>query len=154
MIEWLDTHVAYWHWIVFGVVLAVFEMLVPSFFMLWLGVSAILVGIGLLITPFSFTLQLLAWGVLSLLCLIGWFKFVAPKMHDKTRSGMAMEALNGKVGTVLDFQSSSSRGTLRFSAPMLGEDEWRFICETPLQPGDKVSVFDTSGNDLLVKPVE
>ncbi|MGH1470537.1 MAG: NfeD family protein [Cellvibrionaceae bacterium] len=153
MIEWLDVNVAYWHWIVFGVALAVLEMLVPSFFMLWLGVSAVVVGLSLLFAPFSFTVQLLTWGVLSLACLVGWFKFIAPKMHDKTRSGMAMEALKGKVGTVLEYQNSSSRGQLRFPAPLLGEDEWRFICETPLQPGDKVTVVDTSGNDLIVKPV-
>ncbi len=153
MIEWLDVNIAYWHWIVFGVALAVLEMLMPSFFMLWLGASAITVGIALLIVPFSFAMQLFIWGALSVACLIAWFKFVSPQMKDKTRSGMAMEALHGKIGTVLDYQESKSRGQLRFPAPILGEDEWRFICETPLNPGDKVTVLDTSGNDLVVKPV-
>ena len=153
MIEWLDVNVAYWHWIVLGVVLAMLEMLVPSFFMLWLGVSAVAVGVMLLVVPFSFALQLFVWGMLSVACLIAWFKFVSPHMKDKTRSGMAMEALHGKIGTVLDYQESKSRGQLRFPAPILGEDEWRFICEMPLSPGEYVMVLDTSGNDLIVKPI-
>jgi len=151
MIEWLDANVAYWHWIVVGVLLAAVEMFVPTFFMLWLGVSAIVVGLLSLVIPMSFAVQMLVWGLLSLVCLVIWFMFVSPKMKDRTKSGMAMEALHGKIGTVLEYQQSSSRGLLRFSAPLLGEDEWRFICEQPLNPGDKVAVLDTSGNDLIVK---
>ena len=73
-------------------------------------------------------------------------------MQDKTRSGMAHESMVGKVATVLDYHTATSRGQLRFSAPVLGEDEWRFICEQPLKPGDRVCVIDFSGNDLIVKP--
>ncbi len=149
--EWLDTNVAYWHWIVFGIALAAFEIFVPSFFMLWLGASAIVVGLLSWFLPTSFVMEMLIWGVLSITCLIGWFKFVSPKMKDVSNSGMAKEAMFGKVGTVLEFNSEASRGKLRFPAPLLGEDEWRFIFEGNLAPGDKVSVFDVSGNDLLVK---
>ncbi|GAB1255808.1 NfeD family protein [Aurantivibrio plasticivorans] len=153
MVDWLNANAEYWHWWVFGIFLSVLEIFVPSFFMIWLGASAVVVGMVMLVAPISFAVQLGIWAALSVACLVGWFKFVAPKMKDRTRSGMAMEAINGKVGTVLEYQVSSGRGTLRFSAPILGEDEWRFICEAELVPGDKVSVFDTSGNDLLVKKV-
>lgn len=151
MLEWLNTNIVYWHWFVFGALLAGLEMFVPSFFMLWLGTSAIVVGILTLLLPISFTVQVLIWGVLSVVILVVWFKFVSPKMKDVTKSGMAKEAMFGKVGTVLDYNSSTSRGRLRFPAPMLGEDEWAFISSETLTPGDKVSVLDNSGNDLIVK---
>lgn len=151
MIDWLDSHVVYWHWLVFGIVLAAVEMFIPSFFMLWLGAAAVVVGLVLLFLPLSFAVQMLVWGILSVLCLVVWFRMVAPRMKDVSRSGMAKEALLGKVGTVLEYQEASSRGRLRFPAPLLGEDEWRFICEEKLNPGDKVSVLDTSGNHLIVK---
>lgn len=149
--EWLNANIDYWHWIVFGIALAAIEIFVPSFFMLWLGVSAIAVGILTWFLPLSFTVQIFIWGVLSVVCLITWFKFVSPKMKDVSNSGMAKEAMFGKVGTVLEYNSESSRGRLRFPAPLMGEDEWRFIFEGELSPGDKVSVADISGNDLIVK---
>ena len=149
--EWLNANVAYWHWIVLGLALAAFEIFAPSFFMIWLGASAIAVGLLTLFLPISFAFQMLIWGILSMACLIGWFKFVSPKMKDMTKSGMAREAMIGQVGTVLEYNTSSTRGMLRFPAPILGEDEWRFISQETLSSGDKVVVTDTSGNDLIVK---
>ena len=149
--EWLSANVAYWHWIVLGFALAGIEIFVPTFYMIWLGASAVVVGILTWLLPIPFAAQMLIWGVLSVVCLIAWFKFVSPKMKDVTNSGMAKEALFGKIGTVLEYNSDSSRGRLRFPAPLLGEDEWGFISEEALNAGDKVSVLDISGNDLIVK---
>ncbi|UTF59896.1 NfeD family protein [Gilvimarinus sp. DA14] len=150
--EWLQTGLAPWIWIVFGIALSALEILLPSFFMLWLGVSAIVVGLVTWLVPLSLALQLLLWIVLSFLSLLAWFKWIAPRMKDKTLSGMAMEKAVGQIGTVLNYTVSTQRGILRFPAPVLGEDEWRFICTSDLQPGDRVIVMDFSGNDLIVKP--
>lgn len=149
--EWLNANMAYWHWIVFGFALAAVEIFVPSFFMLWLGVSAIVVGLLAWVLPLSFAVQLLIWGLLSLACLVMWFKFVSPRLKDVTKSGMAREALIGQIGTVLEYNTNTTRGMLRFPAPLLGEDEWRFISQETLSSGDKVVVTETSGNDLIVK---
>lgn len=154
MIEWLDNNITWWYWVSFGAVLGIFELFVPTFVLLWMGVSAVLVGITVALTGISFAIQLLLWSLLTLVCLVLWFKFIAPKMHDRTRSGMAMEALLGKQATVLEYQLESNRGVLRFSAPLLGADEWRFICTDAVKPGDKVSVQNTSGNDLIVVPLK
>ena len=151
MEPWLNESIQWWHWMLLGIILAGGEMLVPSFFLLWIGISAMVVGSLLLLFPLSVQLQLLLWGALSLICLITWFKFVAPKMRDKSKSGMALEALRGQVGTVLSY--NEGRGQLRFPAPLLGEDEWHFFCDAPVNVGDKVRVSDTSGNALVVSPV-
>ena len=149
--DWIDANIAYWHWIVFGFALAAVEIFVPSFYMLWLGVSAIAVGLLTWFLPIPFVGQMLIWGLLSLACLIGWFKFVSPKMKDVTKSGMAKEALFGQIGTVLEYNQGATRGKLRFTTPLLGQDEWRFISEEEVNAGDRVVVTDISGNDLIVK---
>lgn len=151
MNEWLDTGLPAWLWLVIGFALAAIEILVPSFFMLWLGASAIVVGILCLFIPMSFAAELLIWVVLSLVCLVGWFKWISPRMKTNSLSGMAMESTLGKQGTVLEYNAATERGMLRFSAPVLGEAEWRFIHTGDLQPGDRVTVTDFSGNDLIVK---
>ena len=110
MIEWLDTHIVYWHWVVFGLLLAATEIFVPAFFMLWLGVSAIVVGVILSVVSISFSTQLLIWIILSITCLMVWFKYISPMMNNKSLSGMAMEKLLGNEGTVVDYNNVAYRG--------------------------------------------
>jgi hypothetical protein len=40
---------------------------------------------------------------------------------------------------------------VRFTTPLLGSDEWSFICDTAVSAGDRVTVADISGNTLVVK---
>ncbi|MBU2887533.1 NfeD family protein [Gilvimarinus agarilyticus] len=150
MEDWVSSGLPAWAWVVAGFALAALEIILPSFFMLWLGVSAIVVGVLSLFLPFDLAAQLFLWAVLSMSCLVAWFRWVAPRMKDKTRSGMAYEKLLGQTAIVLVFNASTGRGQLRFSAPILGEDEWRFICSDDLSAGDRVVVKDVSGNDLVV----
>lgn len=153
MIEWLSNNVEYWHWIVFGLALAATEIFVPSFFLLWLGVSAILVGVISTLVDMSITTEIFLWTVFSILCLIGWFKVISPRMKDKTRSGMAMESLIGQSGLVIEYNPSTYRGRIKFPVPLLGEDEWSIISEAELKQGDRAQVVDVSGNSLVVKKV-
>jgi len=150
MVEFLDQNVAYWHWIVFGMLLALAEILLPSFFLLWLGVSAVVVGVLMLVITLAFSTQLLLWGILSVACLLAWFRFIGPRFKNKTLAGMARESLIGQHGTVLEFSSESGKGMLRFPAPIVGSDEWPFISHDPLKPGSRVQVTDVSGNSLIV----
>ena len=151
MIEWLDASIAYWHWIVFGLLLACLEIFVPSFVMIWFGASAIVVGLLLLVAHFPVTAQILVWAALSVVFLGLWHKLVSPKMRDNTMAGLSREAIVGKVGTVLEFSNANGRGNLRFPAPILGNDEWEILSEELLASGDRVIVADVSGNTLVVR---
>ena len=151
MLEWLNTQIAYWHWLVFGLCLVLSEMMLLSFVTLWFGLSAIIVGLLLWIYPFSFTLQLLIWIVLSIFIVYAWFKWVSPHFKNKSFSGMAREGMIGQVGTVIEYNSvHEGRGTLRFPAPILGSDEWQFICTDRVEVGSRVMVREFSGNALIV----
>lgn len=150
MTEWLDQHVLYWHWLVFGMLLAVSEIFMPAFFMLWLGISAVVVGVVLYFMPLAFSTQLLIWTVLSVLCLVAWFRFVSPMIKTRSLSGMALEELVGKSGTVLDYNAGQQKGRIRFPAPLLGDDEWDFIAEEAFKPGDRAVVREIVGNRLRV----
>ena len=149
--EWLNANIEYWHWIVLGLILCGFEMIMPSFFMLWLGVSALVVGILVTLVDISFTSQLFIWTALSFACLVTWFKFISPRMKDKTLSGMGREALLGQNGTIIEHNTVTFRGRMKFPAPLLGSDEWDIISQDELKPGDRVQVVDLKGNALLVK---
>jgi len=75
-----------------------------------------------------------------------------PRMVDKTKAGMSKEALLGETGQVIRVPDGERRGLVRFTKPLLGSDEWSFLCDEPVQIGDRVQIRDVSGNTLIVIP--
>ncbi|PLX45834.1 MAG: hypothetical protein C0609_02225 [Deltaproteobacteria bacterium] len=143
----------WWYWIAFGMALMLAELIVPSFTIIWFGLGGLVVGCLLWLLPeMSLALQLFIWAVASSIFTLLWFKVINPKMVDRSHSGMAREALIGQSGMVVVAPTDASRGRVRFSAPLLGADEWEFISTEELKAGDRVTVTDHSGNTLVVKP--
>lgn len=141
----------YWHWIVFGIFLMLFEMFIPTFTILWFGAAAVLVGAVLLAFPdLMLPLQLLLWALFSGVLAWLWVKYLKPLSVDKTKAGLSREAIVGEVGQVLRLPKGEERGNLRFPAPVLGNDEWLFMCQDELALGDRVRVVEVSGNALIV----
>lgn len=73
MFEW-------WHWIILGLCLAMAELAVPAFFIIWFGIGALIVGLILLFAPdLGVATQLLLWAALSAVLVIFWFRYLKPK---------------------------------------------------------------------------
>lgn len=64
-----------WSWFAFAAILAILEVVMSSsFFLLWLGISALTIGIIVLLVPaLIWEYQLLAFAVVSIVCLGGWY---------------------------------------------------------------------------------
>lgn len=150
----MELELVYWHWLVLGMLLVGFEIFMPSFTVLWFGLGAVVVAAFLALVP-SLTLgwQLFIWTIFSVVFAAGWFKFLRPKMIDRTKAGITQEAIAGETGMVIKAPSEASRGHVRFTTPILGDDEWEFICEDPVIVGDKVMIKEASGNTLVVNKV-
>lgn len=143
-----------WHWLVLGIALMVLEIFLASFVVLWFGVGALAVGACLWLIPeLSFAAQLSIWLVASTAMAVIWFRYFKPRMVDRTRAGVAREALIGEVGQVIKAPQDGRRGVVRFSVPLLGSDEWEFICTEAVAPGERVAIREFSGNTLVVVPV-
>ena len=144
----------YWQWIVFGIALMLSEIFIGSFFIVWFGAAAVVVGLLVLPLPnMSGSAQLVIWAISSASFALAWFKLIKPLNIDKTKAGLSKEALLGEVGQVLQVPSGDKRGKVRFPAPVLGSDEWLIISHEAVSIGDRVSVVDLSGNALIVKKV-
>lgn len=148
----MEFTVLYWHWIAFGMLLILAELFIPSFTIFWFGLGAILVGLILLIAPeLSVNWQLFLWGLASIGFTFLWFRFLKPRMIDKTKAGLSREAALGESGQVIRTPIAGERGVVRFSTPLLSSDEWPFICDQEVVAGDRVFVRDVSGNTLIVE---
>ncbi len=147
----MEVTLLYWHWLVFGMLLMAAEVFVPSFTIFWFGLGAMVVALVLQVDPeVSLSWQLASWAAASTLFAFLWFKILQPRMTDRTKAGIASEAIAGEVGQVIKLPTEHTRGRVRFTTPVLGDDEWDFICGTDVVLGDRVSVKELSGNTLLV----
>lgn len=65
MIDLLE-QMNFWHWIALGLVLLLLELLGTAGYLLWLGISAVLVGVLLIMLPVSWPLQWVSFAVFAL----------------------------------------------------------------------------------------
>ncbi len=141
-----------WHWLAFGMILIMFELAVPSFTIIWFGCGAIIVaGLAWCIPSLTLTLQIFLWTIASLLFTALWFFVFKPKMTNRTKAGISLEAVIGESGLIIRVPHENSRGVVKFTTPLLGAEEWQFICHETVLPGDRVTVIDVSGNTLIVQ---
>lgn len=140
----------WWHWVVLGIVLTLLELAVPTFFLVWFGLGALIVGVSLLAVPaLSFAWQVLVWIVCSLAFIWLWFKVFKPGFH-KTRAGMSKGAVLGEVGLVIRDIRPFEKGQIRFQKPVLGDEVWESIADEEIKAGERVKVLDVEGNILKV----
>ena len=147
-----EFEVLYWHWLVIGMLLIIGEIFVSGFTIFWFGLGGLVVALVLALVPsLSLAWQLLLWALSSAIFTLLWFQLVRPRMIDRTKAGIAREAALGESGQVIKAPIAGQRGVVRFTTPLLGSDEWPFICEQPVAPGNRVYVKDISGNTLIVE---
>ena len=148
----MEFKLLYWYWLVFGMLLIMAEIFIPSFTVFWFGLGAIIVAIILWLLPdMAVSWQLFIWAIASIVFTALWFKFLKPLMTDRTKAGISREAISGESGQVIRTPEADRRGIVRFTTPLLGSDEWPFICEQAVDSGDRVFVKDISGNTLIVE---
>ena len=141
-----------WHWLVLGMLLVIAELFVPSFTIFWFGLGAMVVSGWLYLSPgLGLSGQLFVWACASAVFTFLWFRLIRPRMKDRTKAGISREAVVGESGQVIRAPEENRRGTVRFATPLLGAEEWPFMCGQAVAVGDRVFVRDISGNTLIVE---
>jgi inner membrane protein len=141
-----------WHWLAFGMILIMLELVIPSFTIIWFGCGAILLAaLGWFFPGLTISLQIFLWAIASIGFTVLWFFVFKPKMTDRTKAGISLEAVLGEYGLVVKVPNENMRGVIKFTTPLLGSEEWQFICHEKVMPGDRVKVIGVSGNTLIVQ---
>lgn len=140
--------VLWWHWIAGGILLALTELFIPTFFIVWFGLGAILVGVLMLIIPFGTAAQFFWWSVFSLAMVYVWLRYF--KNPDKTKAGISKEAFLGETGMITREVSEMTKGVIRFQKPILGSDTWPVISDETIKSGERAKIIDVMGQTLKV----
>ena len=70
----------FWHWLVFAVVLLILEVMTGGGFLLWVGISALVVGFIIWIFPgLSSPWQLLLFAIGSISSSVAWWTYLQSK---------------------------------------------------------------------------
>ncbi|PKO88836.1 MAG: hypothetical protein CVU18_06085 [Betaproteobacteria bacterium HGW-Betaproteobacteria-12] len=139
----------WWYWIVGGIALILAELIVPSFFIVWFGLGALVVGLLALAFDLSLTAQLVTWTLASLAMVWLWFK-VFKQSFRKTQIGTADGEVIGEIGLLVNGVAPFERGKVRFQRPVLGADEWVCLADTAIAAGERVKVISIEGSFLKV----
>ena len=93
----------YWHWYILGLALITIEMLVPTFFALWIGISALLTGAILYFVPtLSWEIQVLIFAALSIISVLTWHQYYVknPIETDELLLNRRGEQYIGRIITI------------------------------------------------------
>jgi membrane protein implicated in regulation of membrane protease activity len=139
----------WWHWMVFGLALGLTELAVPSFFLIWFALGALLVGAALLVAPeLSLAAQILLWTLASAAMTILWFKVLRDK-SNLMRSGQADDVL-GEIGVLVRAVQPFEKGEVRFQKPVMGSEVWPCLADEAIAAGERVRVLAVDGQLLKV----
>lgn len=150
MLAFLNEFVLWWHWIIVGILLLIAEMMVGTFFMLGLGVAAIVTGLIDMLFVTTFSIELLLWIVFSLLAIVAWFRWV--KEPRKTDSGQSNYRLD-TLGIVQEDIAPHSRGKVTFDTPVLGNTSWHATAKIDIAKGIRVKIVQINGQLIEVEPI-
>ncbi len=141
-----------WSWFLIGLVLLIGEVVLPGVFLVWFGLSALVIGT---LTLASFTdvawwpwqAQIVAFGVLSLvLALVGRRLFPADTENDD--ASKINDPLGRYAGSETSLVEPVENGNGRVK---LGDTTWRVLSETDLPIGTRVRVIGNQNGALVVE---
>lgn len=148
MAEWLDSISTHWFWLSLGMILGAAEMVAPGFFLMWLGLAAIIVGVLDYFLPITVAYQVAMFAVLSVLTVFAGKKFLAnnpietddPKLNDRGAR------LTGEIVTVVE-AIADGHGRVK-----VGDTVWA-ARGTDAALGSRVRVTGADGAVLLVEGI-
>jgi membrane protein implicated in regulation of membrane protease activity len=135
-----------WNWFILAALLLLIEVLAPGSFMLWLGLSAILVGLISIGIDWSWQMQLIAFAVFAILALPAWRRF-ARRVEKPNDSPFLNRRAEGYVGRVFTLERPivDGVGTIR-----IDDTVWR-VTGPDCPAGSRVKIARADGANLLVE---
>ncbi|MFJ4065257.1 NfeD family protein [Pseudomonas sp. NPDC089996] len=134
----------WWIWLVFGIGLILLELVLPTFFILWFGIGAVLVSLIALAAPaLQLDMQVLLWVLFSSVTTFLWFKLFKRKQPDVRWTA---DSVIGEVGLLTSSVSQFQKGHVRFQKPLLGNEEWTCVADGDIPAGERVRLVAIEGN--------
>ncbi len=139
------TQMAWWHWLVFALVLAALETFLPGAVAIWFAVAAGIVGLLLVVLPMPWQWQWILFAVLGLVAMLVYRNYV--RKHPETTEQPNLN-LRGQqyVGVEFTLVEPIEQG---FGKVRVGDSVWK-VAGPDLPLGARVRVTGVDGAVLTV----
>lgn len=146
MAEWLDTISTHWFWLSLGLLLGVAEMVAPGFFLMWLGLAALIVGGLDYFLPITVAYQVAMFAILSVLTVFAGKKLLQknPIETEDAKLNDRGARLTGEIVTVVE-AITNGNGRVK-----VGDSVWS-ARGVDAGKGSRVRVTGADGAVLLVE---
>ncbi|EJS66025.1 MULTISPECIES: NfeD family protein [Bacillus] len=132
-------------WFIIAGILFIAEMLSITFYMLWLGIGAVVGGLIALFAPEALLLQVVAGAIVSL-TLTFFTKRISKNFREAKGFTDTVDMLVGKKGIVMQAITKEANGIVKVDG-----DIWTAIADDPIDAGEKVIVIKRHSTILQVK---
>lgn len=148
MIELLE-QINHWHWIAFGLILLFGELLGTAGYFLWLGISAILIGIIVMLLPISWQMQWISFASFSLVSTWIWWRYQFKKDKASDNNRTLNQKQHQMIGQTVRLEEPVLRGNCRIR---FGDSTWSARCDQDIAAGTMVVITAVDGIILTIEP--
>lgn len=144
------SEIVYWYWLILGVGLIALEMITGTMHLLWLGISAFIVGCIMFFVPsMPFLLQMIIFGVLSVVSVIVYqaYKKSNPDISDQPALNRRGEQY---VGRVFNLEEPIVNGVGKIK---VDDSIWKVNSDIDMPDDAKVKVIAIEGTVFKVEAV-
>ena len=143
----LFEHINHWSWWILAVVLLVLEVFAPGTFFMWMGFSAVVVGLVVLVSPeLGWEYQVFIFAILSVISIVVWRSYF--RKHPVTTDQPALNRRGEQyVGRTFTLEEPIVNGNGKIK---VDDTTWKIIGADCLS-GSKVKVVGVDGVILKVE---
>ncbi len=135
-------------WIVIGIVLVIAEVLTFTFYLLWLGIGALVAGLVAWFMPDSYLIQFAA-GAIATLVLTFYTRAFNRKVQTSKGFIDKVEDLIGSKGVVLETIEPDGLGVVR-----VGNETWSAKADARIEQDEQIVVIARGTSILTVEKWE
>lgn len=132
-------------WFIIAGILFIAEMLTVTFYLLWLGIGAVVGGVIALLVPNSLLLQVIIASVVSLILTV-FTKRISKNFREAKGYTDAVDQLIGKTGVITQAVTENENGIVKVDG-----DTWTAAASEPILEGERVVVVKRSSTVVYVE---
>ncbi|AJR00193.1 Putative activity regulator of membrane protease YbbK [Enterobacteriaceae bacterium bta3-1] len=139
-------------WLSLGGVLLAAELLGAGGYLLWSGISALIVGLLTWIFPFGWEWQATLFAILTVATAFLWWRWLKRSQPEsKNNDDLLNQRSRQLIGARATLEAPIVNGNGRIR---IGDSSWRVTCYQDLPTGTVVEVADVEGITLKVKAIK
>ena len=142
---------AHWVWLSLGGLLLAAEMLGASGYLLWSGVSAVIIGLLTWVLPLPWAWQGTLFAVLTIITALLWWYWLRSRSRRPTDATLLNQRSRQLIGVRATITEAVEDGVGR---ARIGDSTWRIKADEHLPVGTTVEVIAVDGITLHVRPLK